>query len=78
LTFIYPNLDSGVAMHKKGLCKKASSCGTNRKTCYHISGRSVFRALFCISLVLKVISFNRVAVLICSVAIFVDFFEFVK
>jgi hypothetical protein len=41
LTFIYLNLDSGVAMHKKGLCKKMSSCGTNRKTCYHISGRSV-------------------------------------
>jgi hypothetical protein len=41
LTFIYLNLDSGVAMHKKGLCKKVSSCGTNRKTCYHISGRSV-------------------------------------
>jgi hypothetical protein len=41
LTFIYLNLDSGVAMHKKGLCKNVSSCGTNRKTCYHISGRSV-------------------------------------
>jgi hypothetical protein len=41
MTFIYLNLDSGVAMHKKGLCKKVSSCGTNKKTCYHISGRSV-------------------------------------
>jgi hypothetical protein len=41
LTFIYLNLDNSVAMHKKGLCKKASSCGTNRKTCYHISGRSI-------------------------------------
>jgi hypothetical protein len=30
----------------------------------------IFRALFCVSLVLKVISFDRVAVLICSVAIF--------
>jgi hypothetical protein len=40
VTFIYLNLDSGVAMYKKGLCKKVSSCGTNRKTCY-ISGRSV-------------------------------------
>jgi hypothetical protein len=30
----------------------------------------IFRALFCISLVLKVISFDRVAILICSVAIF--------
>jgi hypothetical protein len=30
----------------------------------------IFRALFCVSLVLKVISFNCVAVLICSVAIF--------
>jgi hypothetical protein len=29
-------------------------------------------------LVLKVISFDRAAVLICSVAIFVDFFESVK
>jgi hypothetical protein len=38
----------------------------------------IFRALFCVSLVLKVISFDRAAVLICSVAIFVDFFEFVK
>jgi hypothetical protein len=35
-------------------------------------------ALFCVPLVLKVISFDRVALLICSVAIFVDFFEFVK
>jgi hypothetical protein len=32
-------------MHKKGLCKKVSSCGTNRKTCYHISGRSVLREI---------------------------------
>jgi hypothetical protein len=38
----------------------------------------IFRALFCVPLVLKVISFDRVAVLISSVAIFVDFFEFVK
>jgi hypothetical protein len=30
----------------------------------------IFRALFCNSLVLKVIRFDRVAVLICSVAIF--------
>jgi hypothetical protein len=30
----------------------------------------IFRALFCDSLVLKVISFDRVAVLICFVAIF--------
>jgi hypothetical protein len=30
----------------------------------------IFRALFCDSLVLKVISFDHVAVLICSVAIF--------
>jgi hypothetical protein len=30
----------------------------------------IFRALLCVSLVLKVINFNRVAVLICSVAIF--------
>jgi hypothetical protein len=35
-------------------------------------------AVFCVPLVLKVISFDRAAVLICSVAIFVDFFEFVK
>jgi hypothetical protein len=33
-------------MHKKGLCKKVSSCGTNRKTCYHISGRSVDKSRF--------------------------------
>jgi hypothetical protein len=32
----------------------------------------IFRALFCDSLVLKVISFDRVAVLICSVAIFCE------
>jgi hypothetical protein len=38
----------------------------------------IFRALFCDSLVLKLINFDRVAVLICSVAIFVDFFKFVK
>jgi hypothetical protein len=31
----------------------------------------IFRALFCVPLVLKVISFDRVAVLICF---FVDFF----
>jgi hypothetical protein len=30
----------------------------------------IFRALFGVPLVLKVINFNRVAVLICSVAIF--------
>jgi hypothetical protein len=35
-------------------------------------------AMFCVPLVLKVISFDRAAVLICSVAIFVDFFEFVR
>jgi hypothetical protein len=38
----------------------------------------IFRAMFCVPLVLKVISFDRAAVLICSVAIFVDFFEFLK
>jgi hypothetical protein len=32
----------------------------------------IFRALFCVSLVLKVISFDRVAVLTCSVAIFCE------
>jgi hypothetical protein len=30
----------------------------------------IFRALVCVSLVLKIINFDRVAVLICSVVIF--------
>jgi hypothetical protein len=38
----------------------------------------IFRALFCVSRVLNVISFNRVAVLIFSLRFCVDFFEFVK
>jgi hypothetical protein len=37
LTFIYLNLDSGVAMHKKGLCKKCHLAGPIEK----LAGRSV-------------------------------------